>query len=95
VDLSSGEVSKKGNIRVQAWTEDQRKDAEQHYNWRCLISVPIGGLIERAGQLDFEAPPNGYKSADDIVMLQTAPRWQPQAERDYLSNSDGRCPNPL
>ena len=61
------------------WTADQAKDAKQHYEWRCRISVPKGGLVERKDQFDFEAPVDGYKPSDEIVMLQAAEKWQPNA----------------
>jgi hypothetical protein len=84
VDLTTGQVSVLGHLRVETWTEDQAKDAKQHYNWRCRISVPQGGLVERKGQFDFQAPVDGYKRSDDIMMLQTADKWQPQAKRNYF-----------
>jgi hypothetical protein len=81
-------VSAKGNLRVEAWTEDHAKDAKQHYHWRCPVSVPNGGLLERKGQFDFEAPADGYKPFDEIVMPQTAVKWQPQAQRQYFVKFD-------
>jgi hypothetical protein len=91
VDLTTGRVPPQGHLRVEAWTEDHAKDAEQHYNWRCRISVPNGGLLERKGQFDFEAPADGYKPSDEIVMPRTAEKWQPQAERGYFVKLlDGR-----
>ena len=91
VDLTTGRMSGQGHLRVEAWTEDRTKDAKQHYNWRCRISVPQGGLVERKGQFDFQAPADGYKPSDDIVMLQTAEKWQPQGQREYFVKlNDGR-----
>ena len=91
VDLTTGQVSVLGNLRVETWTKDQAKDAKQHYTWRCRISVPNGGLVERKGQFDFEAPADGYKPSDEIVMLQTAEKWQPQGQREYFVKlNDGR-----
>ena len=82
VNLKAGQKSSQGDLRVEAWTED--KDIKRHYNWRCRVSVPNGGLVERKGQFDFEAPAEGYKSSDEIVMTQTAEEWQPQAKREYF-----------
>jgi hypothetical protein len=84
VNLTTGRVSAQGHLRVETWTEDQTKDAKQHYNWRCRISLPNGGLIERYGQFDFRAPADGYRPSDYIVMLRTAEKWQPQAKRNYF-----------
>ena len=84
VDLTTGRMSPQGNLRVEMWTADQAKDAKQHYYWRCRISVPKGGLVERKDQFDFEAPVDGYKPSDEIVMSQAAEKWQPQAQREYF-----------
>jgi len=73
-----------GDLKVEAWTDDQIKDAQGHYNWKCRISVPGGGLIERKNDFDFEAPAYGYKPFDEIVMSQTAQRWNPKASRQYF-----------
>ena len=70
---------------------DKRPNAKGRYDWRCLISVPNGGLIERKDQFDFEAPTEGYKSSVEIVMSQTAEDWSPQASREYFVKvADGR-----
>jgi hypothetical protein len=91
VNLTSGKVSTEGHLRVETWTEDHLQDAQRRYSWRCRVSVPNGGLIERNGQFDFEAPETGYKSSDEILMPQNASKWQPQAEREYFVRlQDGR-----
>jgi hypothetical protein len=84
VNLETGQRSSTGHIRVEAWTTDQVKDAERHHDWRCRISVPGGGLVERKGQFDFEAPRDGYLPSDEIMMPHTAERWHPDAERDFF-----------
>ena len=73
-----------GDLKVEAWTNDQTKDAQGHYDWKCRISVPGGGLIERKDKFAFEAPSDGYQPFDEIVMPQTAERWNPQASRQYF-----------
>jgi hypothetical protein len=91
IDLATGNPSVEGNLRVEAWTQDKRPNPKGRYDWRCLISVPNGGLIERKDQFDFEAPTEGYKSSDEIVMSQTAEDWSPQASREYFVKvADGR-----
>ena len=40
-----------GALRVEAWTNDKLGDPQGHFDWRCRISVPGGGLIERRGQV--------------------------------------------
>jgi hypothetical protein len=72
------------DLKVEVWTNDQTKNDQGHYNWKCRISIPGGGLVERTGQFNFEAPTDGYKSSDEIVMSQSAARWSPQASREYF-----------
>lgn len=91
VSLETGRAGPQGDFQVEAWTEDDKKDAQQHYNWRCRISVLTGGLVERKERFDFEAPIDGYKLSDEIVMPQTAERWQPQVQKEYfIKLADGR-----
>ncbi len=49
-----------GDLRVEAWTYDQGVAPGARFDWKCRISVPGGGLIERTGALNFEAPESGY-----------------------------------
>ena len=80
-----------GDLRVEAWTNDQVKDPGGHYDWRCRISVPNGGLTERKEEFAFEAPANGYRPSDEISMPQTEERWSPQVSREYFVKlADGR-----
>lgn len=91
IKLETAQPAAGGDLKVEAWTNDQAKNAAGHYDWRCRISVPNGGLIERKGQFDFEAPADGYKPSDEINMPQLAERWQPQESREYFVKlADGR-----
>lgn len=84
IDLSTGRVSNTGQLQVQTWTEEPTPGGSRFYDWRCVISVPGGGLIEREGHFDFEAPIEGYKNSDEIVMPKDAEKWSRQAERQYF-----------
>ena len=91
IKLESAQVASDGDIIVEAWTNDETKDGAGHYDWRCRITAPNGGLIERGGQFAFEAPVNGYKPSDEINMPRTAERWKPQESREYFVKlTDGR-----
>lgn len=89
VDLMSGRLSPNGNLRVEAWTaapENGRKFA-----WRCRLTVPGGGLAERKGQFDFEAPEDGYEESVELGMPHDAEGWTSQQQRDYFVKlPDGR-----
>jgi len=90
-DLESGKKvsADNGDIKVEAWTSDQQKDEQGHYNWRCKITVPGGGLIEREEQFDFEAPENGYNQSVEIEMPADAENWRPQVARQYFVQLPG------
>jgi hypothetical protein len=91
VDLTNGRVSSPGHLRVEAWTQDQSRDAQGHYSWRCRVSVPGGSLVPRTGEFNFEAPLDGYMPFDEIVMPQEAKRWNSKATREYfIKLADGR-----
>ena len=57
VDLSTGQAvaSDKRGLKIQCWTNDQANDANGQYFWRCQLSVPGGGLIERTDRFAFRA----------------------------------------
>lgn len=86
VDLSNGKVAATGqeNFRVEAWTNDQAKNAQGRYSWKCKVSVPGGGLVERKSAAVFEAPVDGYQEADEINMPQDAKKWSSKAQRQYF-----------
>lgn len=91
IKLESAQVASNGDITVEAWTNDETKDEAGHYDWRCRITVPNGGLVERGDQFAFEAPVDGYKPSDEINMPRTAERWKPQESREYFVKLvDGR-----
>jgi hypothetical protein len=93
IDLASGAIVPvgKGNFRVEVWTHDGVKDVEGRYDWRCRVSVPGGGLAERGGTYDFEAPLDAYLPSVELSMPSTAPRWRDDATQEYFARlADGR-----
>jgi len=84
IALESGQAvpAGQGDLRIECWTEDQKKDAQGNYPWRCRVSVPGGGLVKREGEYDFEAPADGYQPHDDIAPPEE--RWSAKAERQYF-----------
>lgn len=91
IKLENAQAASNGDITVEAWTNDETKNEAGHYDWRCRISVPSGGLVERKDQSAFEAPADGYKPFDEINMPRTAERWKPQESREYFVKlADGR-----
>jgi hypothetical protein len=82
IDLTTGRVAAEGALKVECWTQDDARDSQGHYPWRCRISVPGGGLIKREDAFAFEAPRDGYQSFDDIAPRQD--RWSPDREQQYF-----------
>lgn len=88
VNLETGEPvgAGQGHLRVECWANDQVKDAQGRFDWKCRVSVPGGGLVERNPEYDFEAPEDSYRATDEIVMSNNAPRqqWSSEVEREYF-----------
>jgi len=86
VSLSQGHMTSvdQGDIQVEVWTQDQQKDVQGRYPWRCRITVPGGGIIERMKSDDFVAPSEKYKPDVEVNMLQTAARWQKGFDGEYF-----------
>jgi hypothetical protein len=89
--LESGTASNVGNLQVEVWTDDQSRDAKGHYPWRCRLTVPGGGIVERTGQFDFVAPAGGYRAAFEITMTQGTEPWRKGFAREFFAKlADGR-----
>lgn len=77
-----------GHLRIECWTESQAKDSRGAYPWRCRISVPGGGLVDRQSEFDFQAPVEGYQASDE--MHPDKLKWSPIGERQYfIKTADG------
>jgi len=89
VDLLNGSVSSKGNFRIETWTDAPRQGRK--FSWRSRLTVLGGGLRERQGQFDFEAPEDGYLESIELTMPEDAEQWESQQERKYFVKlPDGR-----
>jgi hypothetical protein len=84
VDLATGEVSSAGQLKVKAWTGEPVPGGPRFYDWKCRVSVPGGGLVERTGPFDFEAPAEGYRESDEIVMYSNDPQWDKRFGKEYF-----------
>lgn len=94
LDLSTGKVVAlgHGDLRVETWTHDEgiQRNSNQHYDWRCRISAPGGGLIPRVGEFDFQAPLDGYSAFDEIDMpASLGSNWRERAAREYFVKLSG------
>jgi hypothetical protein len=82
VSLESGQNTTQGGLSVQCWTNDQVKKAEGQYDWKCLLTVSGGGLIERTDSTVFEAPASGYQ--ESVELAPSAEKWASKIERQYF-----------
>jgi len=87
IDPTTGETGE-GGLEVTSWIGNT---SQRPFDWRYQLSVPGGGLVERKGQFDFEAPSGGYKPTTEINMPATAEDWSSRAEKQYFAKfADGR-----
>lgn len=87
IDLRTGRQAGAGagDVKVERWVSDQNKDAAGRFDWKCRISVPGGGLIEKTELFDFDAPENGYTEAVEIDMPKTlGSNWQRTKRVEYF-----------
>jgi hypothetical protein len=73
-------------VRVQAWTDDRgkRPNVPMHYDWRCRVSVPCGGLAPRDGEFEFMAPEGPYEGFDEVTMGRDSLNWRQRFKREYF-----------
>lgn len=76
--------SGQGDLRVEVWTDDANMDARRQYDWRCRVTVPGGGLVERTGQFDFVAPADGYSPVFEQAMQRVDSRWTNGFEKNFF-----------
>jgi hypothetical protein len=87
IDLATGQMGQ-GNLQIESWLGDVK---QRRFDWRYRLSVPGGGMVERAGQFEFEAPNNGYQPAVEVDMSANAERWSSDVTKNYFVKlSDGR-----
>jgi hypothetical protein len=94
ISLTTGKMvsSGQGDIKVEVWTHDEAvaPNSNAHFDWRCRISVPNGGLAVRSNNFDFIAPETGYLTSDEIDMpasLETG--WSYDVTRQYFLKLSG------
>jgi hypothetical protein len=85
IGLSSGKKVRagEGNVRVESWVDDKDPSRRQ-FNWKCRISVPDGGLLERKDDSLFEAPADGYQPQDEMGESARDERWSGSRSKDYF-----------
>lgn len=82
VNLETGQSTSQGTLKIQCWTNDQTKDKQGHYDWKCLLTVSSGGLIERTDSTVFEAPAQGYQ--ESVELTPSPEKWASNVEQQYF-----------
>ncbi len=93
VDLTTGKSTTggSGDLVVQCWTEDQGKPSSAKYDWRCVVTIPGGGLVLSDEEFPFLAPENGYALTNQIAMPADSPHWTSDVDlKFYYRLADGR-----
>ena len=76
-----------GDLKIECWTNDTsvKVNSNESFDWRCRISVSAGGLVERKGEFDFEAPEAGYQPFVEINMPKSTGRdWRNSLTKEYF-----------
>jgi hypothetical protein len=91
VSLATGRAVEHGDFRIECWADNASFDPNlnQRYSWRCRLSVPGGGMLQRVDQFNFEAPENGYAASAQIDMPQNAANWSKNFAQEYFVRLSG------
>jgi hypothetical protein len=93
IDLVTGKTvtGDTSDFIVQCWTDDQGKRSGQKYDWRCLVTIPNGGIVLTDSEFPFLAPETGYVSTNLIAIGAEQQGWTSEiSEKFYYQLSDGR-----
>lgn len=93
IDLVTGQTTtgENGNLVVRCWTNDQGKQSGEKYDWRCVVTVPGGGVVPTDEEFAFVAPETGYKPTTEINMPADGTNWNSQADLKFFYRlADGR-----
>jgi hypothetical protein len=87
LDLSTGQTGY-GNLQIES---SLGNISRKPFDWRFRLSVPGGGLVERKGRFDFEAPASDYQESVEVKMPAIAEQWSLRVTKEYFAKlSDGR-----
>jgi hypothetical protein len=93
INLTTGKsvTGGSGDFVVQCWTDDQGKPSGQKYDWRCVVTIPGGGVVPTDEEFAFQAPENGYALTNEIAMPADRPDWTSDVDlKFYYRLADGR-----
>ncbi|HKQ37130.1 MAG TPA: carboxypeptidase-like regulatory domain-containing protein [Verrucomicrobiae bacterium] len=71
-------------VKVEAWIFDPKGDNPARYDWRCSLSIPAGGFIERKGRFEFEAPVDGYQEFFEFAVFADTLTWRVSLQKEFF-----------
>ncbi len=93
IDLATGKTTagEGGDLIVQCWTQDAGKLPGAKYDWRCVLTIPGGGIAPTGEEFPFLAPETGYQPTMEIDMPADQTNWNSQVDlKFYYRLADGR-----
>jgi hypothetical protein len=81
IDLTTGKPGR-GELQIETWIGDS---CQKRFDWRYKLTIVGGGLVERKGQFDFEAPADGYQPSIEMDMPSAAENWSARPEKEYFA----------
>lgn len=93
IDLLNGAntTGENGDFVVRCWTNDQGKKSGEKYDWRCVVTIPGGGVVATDEEFPFLAPETDYKPPAEINMPADRTSWNSQVDlKFYYRLADGR-----
>lgn len=81
MELSPGDPATM--VELQAWTGEQPAGSEAPYPWKFRLTVPAGGVVERADRGLFLAPESGYQRVFDFTMPGDLPAGEWSHEKTW------------
>jgi hypothetical protein len=85
VEINLGEKPLKLNVRLHSASRPSEPNEFRRFEWRVVLAVPDGGLIERLSSLDFQAPETGYVPEVEVPMpLDDTVAWSSRINKDYF-----------
>jgi hypothetical protein len=87
VDLSTGKVGN-GQLHIVSALGNIN---QSRFDWSYRLSVPAGGLAERRGEFEFEAPLDNYSNDIEVAMASEQAGWSSDVTKNYFARlPDGR-----
>jgi hypothetical protein len=78
-----------GQLRVQYWMDIPQDANRRQFDWRCLVTVPGGGLQVTTEEFPFGAPQEGYQESIQMQSDTNAWTYMPE-ESFYMRLPDGK-----